>query len=87
MNTRPTRPAVTNTKRPSNTSSRQKPATWQSKKLDDSWNAKDNWNTGNDAWSQSKDPIVETPKKISTPSSSTKTSNGGGAKTWASLLQ
>ncbi|KAG2192996.1 hypothetical protein INT47_002547 [Mucor saturninus] len=80
----------TSTKRPS-ANSRQKPtqtSTWQSKKLDDScWNSKDNWNT-NDAWSQSKDPIsiAETPKKISTPSPSTKTSNAGGAKTWASLL-
>lgn len=74
---------------------RHKPSqTWQQTKkstLDDNWNAKgtDTWNTtSSDAWStQTKDPIVETPKKISTPSSSTKTSNGGGAKTWASLLQ
>ncbi|KAG2232952.1 hypothetical protein INT48_008045 [Thamnidium elegans] len=97
-NTRaPSNRTSTNAKRlsPAVSQPRHKPtsATWQQqptkKTTDDNnnWKSTDNWSS-NDSWStQTKDPIVETPKKISTPSSSTKTSNGGGAKTWASLLQ
>lgn len=62
---------------------------WQSKKSDfDGWNAQPQKIDDGSGWNSVEN---STPKKISfTPSSSTKTSNGsggGGAKTWASLLQ